>query len=199
MPLASPAHAPLVPELDTVAWLNTDRALRLGDLRGRPILLHAFQMLCPACVSHGLPQASAAHERFARHGLSVLGLHTVFEHHAAMAAPALRAFVHEYRLRFPIGIDRALADGPVPASMRALRLQGTPSLLLIDAAGRIRMQRFGLVDDLELGAAIGRLLWEAENPPPVPVWPPAAAAAGAGEACSASGCPVPGTGRGAEA
>jgi len=36
----------------------------------------------------------------------VTGLHSVFEHQHVMTPDALRALVHEYRLPFPIAIDR---------------------------------------------------------------------------------------------
>jgi hypothetical protein len=64
-------------------------------------------------------------------------------------------------VRFPVGID-AHADGdPVPLTMRAYAMQGTPTLLLYDRAGRLRLQRFGTVEDMALGAAIATLLAEA--------------------------------------
>ena len=45
--------------------------------------MEAFQMLCPGCVSHGLPQAKRIQHTFGD-AVTVLGLHCVFEHHAAM-------------------------------------------------------------------------------------------------------------------
>ena len=36
-------------------WFNAD-APSLESLRGRPVFLHAFQMLCPACVQHAVAQ-----------------------------------------------------------------------------------------------------------------------------------------------
>ena len=45
-------------------------------------------------------------------------------------------------------------------TMLAYGLQGTPSLVLIDRAGRIRLSEFGHVDDMSVGAAIGKLLTE---------------------------------------
>ena len=152
--------ATTAPGIDASAWLNVDAPLSLPALRGRVVLLHAFQMLCPGCVGHGLPQATAVHEQFGRHGVAVIGLHTVFEHHAVMGADALAAFVHEHRLRFPIAIDRADAHGPVPVTMRRYGLRGTPSLVLVDRAGHVRLSHFGRIPDLALGAAIGRLLEE---------------------------------------
>lgn len=149
------------PELEVAAWLNTDQPLSLRALRGRPVMLHAFQMLCPGCVSHGLPQASAVHEQFGRQGLVVIGLHTVFEHHAVMGQEALAAFVHEYRLRFPIAVDGPSSDGPLPRTMARYGLRGTPSSVLIDRQGRLRLVHFGRISDLALGAAIGQLVNEA--------------------------------------
>jgi hypothetical protein len=44
--------------------------------------------------------------------------------------------------------------------MKAYQLDGTPSAVLMDRAGRLRMKRLGHLPDLELGAALGRLLQE---------------------------------------
>ncbi|OWQ46939.1 alkyl hydroperoxide reductase [Roseateles noduli] len=154
-----PVLHPTAPELQVVSWFNTEAELSLARLRGKVVALHAFQMLCPGCVAHGLPQAQRMHELFGAAGLQVIGLHTVFEHHQIMEQPeALAAFLHEYRLTFPVGADKP--NGRVPATMSALKLQGTPSLLLIDRQGRVRLHEFGRVDDMAIGAAIGELLGE---------------------------------------
>ena len=44
-------------------------------------------------------------------------------------------------------------------------MQGTPTLVLIDAQGRLRRQVFGVHDDLLLGADLAQLLAEAGAPP----------------------------------
>jgi len=152
------------PDWQTTAWLNTQEALSLQKLRGRVILLHAFQLLCPGCVAHSLPQAKRVAELFAGARLSVIGLHTVFEHHEAMGIETLRAFLHENRIQFPVGIDMPGTNGdPVPQTMRSYAMQGTPTAVLIDARGRLRQQVFGAHDDLLLGAEIGTLLIEAQQ------------------------------------
>ena len=87
----------------------------------------------------------------------VIGLHTVFEHHAAMTEIALEAFIHEYRLTLPIGVDQPGADGPIPETMRRYEMRGTPTLIVIDRDGIIREHAFGMVDDLALGALVGSL------------------------------------------
>ena len=151
----------LAPPLSVSRWFNVERPLSLEELRGRVVVLHAFQMLCPGCVAHGLPQAQAVHRQFAADEVAVLGLHTVFEHHDAMTPVALAAFLHEYRIGFPVGVDMPSDDGPIPRTMRAYAMQGTPTLVLIDARGRLRAQHFGQVSDLALGARIAGLVAEA--------------------------------------
>jgi hypothetical protein len=150
------------PELQTSHWFNTDGAITLQSLRGRIVLIEAFQMLCPGCVSHSLPQAMRAARMFNTDDVVVLGLHTVFEHHAAQGSvAALEAFLHEYRITFPVAIDAASDNGHLPRTMSAYNMQGTPTLVLLDRQGRIRKQHFGPEEDLVLGAEVTALVCEA--------------------------------------
>lgn len=106
------------------------------------------------------PQAQRARATFDPRDLAVVGLHTVFEHHEAQGSPqALAAFLHEYRIDFPVGIDAQSNEG-VPQTMRAYQMQGTPTTILIDRAGMLRLQKFGHLNDLRLGAAIQALIGE---------------------------------------
>lgn len=148
------------PELAVSQWFNTPAPITLAGMRGRVVLLHAFQMLCPGCVAHGTPQAQRAHALFRSSDLAVIGLHTVFEHHAAMTPVSLEAFIHEYRLTFPIGVDQPAAEGPIPVTMARYEMRGTPTAILIGRDGIIRHHGFGQEDDMALGAIIGALLAE---------------------------------------
>ena len=153
---AAPVEAPA---LEVERWFNTDEPLTLEALRGKVVVLHAFQMLCPGCVAHAIPQAKRLYE-IARHrdDLAVLGLHSVFEHHDAMTPVALEAFLHEYRIAFPVAVDRPAIVGPIPQTMAAYGLRGTPSTIVIDRAGNIVRHSFGAEDDLVLGLVVGALL-----------------------------------------
>lgn len=165
--MTTPPLLGLAPALEVSQWLNAPTLvpISLDQLRGRVVVLHAFQMLCPACVSHGLPQAQAIRNAFTEDEVTVLGLHTVFEHHAVMTAQALQVFVHEYGIGFPVAIDQAGPGSSIPLTMRAYGLQGTPSLVVIDRQGQVRLRHFGLSDDLKLGAFIGRVVAEPEALP----------------------------------
>ena len=78
----------------------------------------------------------------------------------AAAAPGGGGGGHEYRISHPVGVDTAVAGDPIPATMRAYAMQGTPTLMLVDRQGRLRLKQFGRVDDLALGAEIMRLVKE---------------------------------------
>jgi hypothetical protein len=180
--MAAPRPAP---EWRIAQWLNARQPASLEASRGRVVLAVAFQMLCPGCVSLGLPQAQRARAVFPEADLTVVGLHTVFEHHEAQgSAAALKAFLHEYRIGFPVGIDAQHPDGGLPETMRAYAMQGTPTTLLYDRQGQLRLHQFGHLEDMQLGAAIATLIGEAA--PRLTVIPGAADAS-----CTDAGCPAP--------
>jgi len=147
-------------DLEVAEWLNADADFSPATLRGRVVAVEAFQMLCPGCVSHGLPQAKTIHRVFPQTVVAVIGLHSVFEHHDAMTPVALRAFLHEYRIPFPVAVDAPGDNGPLPRTMTAFGLQGTPTLLLFDRAGGLRAHHFGQVQDMVIGAEIAALIGE---------------------------------------
>jgi hypothetical protein len=150
------------PELAVHYWFNTDRPLSLAGMRGRVVALVAFQALCPQSVAVAIPQARRIHEMFEPDDVCVIGLHATFEHHEAYSHAMLKAFIQEYRLKFPIALDSANTAGPIPQTMDRYNMRGTPSLVLIDRQGQIRKHAFGPAEDLRIGAEIGALA--AESP-----------------------------------
>ena len=148
-------------ELITDRWFNASGPLSLAALRGeqrRVVVVLAFQMLCPGCVSTAIPQMKKVHEAFGGDRLAVAGLHTVFEHHDAMTPVALEAFLHEYQVRFPVAVDAPSPGSSIPQTMTAFEMSGTPTLLVFDREGLLRLNHFGHIDDLALGAILGQLL-----------------------------------------
>ena len=150
------------PQFRVDRWFNSETPLSLDGLSGKVIVLEAFQMLCPGCVSHALPTLEKVHRTFDANRVAAIGLHSVFEHKHVMTPAALEVFIHEYRWSFPIGIDSP-SDNPdgLPRTMAAYGMQGTPTTILIDAAGVVRRYWFGAVDELILGAEIASLVAEA--------------------------------------
>ena len=180
----SPTDARLASELAVRDWFNTPAPLTLAALRGRPIFLHSFQLLCPGCVAQAIPQVQRIERVFAGSDLQIIGIHTVFEHHAAMTPVTLRAFLHEYRLTSPVGVDIAEEGSDIPVTMRRFGLRGTPSSVLIGRDGTILHHIFGVEDDIAVGARIAMALAA-----PVPV--PAGQTPDEGDACIDGRCAAP--------
>ena len=63
----------LAPEWRTTQWFNAPAPLSLSQLRGKVVFVTAFQMLCPGCVSQGLPQALRVREGFGEDDVAVVG------------------------------------------------------------------------------------------------------------------------------
>ncbi|MGF1770395.1 TlpA family protein disulfide reductase [Enterovibrio makurazakiensis] len=147
-------------EINATKSFNTEKNIKIADFRGQVVVVYVFQMLCPGCVSHGLPLAKNLQQSFRSDDVQVIGLHSVFEHHEVMTPSALEAFIHEYRLTFPVAVDTPSQHSNVPETMKAYQFGGTPTLLVIDRQGRLRLNHFGSINELQLGAIIGSLLDE---------------------------------------
>lgn len=139
-------------------WLNTSNSFSPDLLSGKIVAVHAFQMLCPGCVLHGIPQAQKLHSLFNDNIVQVIGLHTVFEHHQAMQETSLRAFLSEFRVNFPVAIDQPNPENRIPLTMDLFDLQGTPSWLIFDPLGNLVFHHFGALDDMYLGSEISKLI-----------------------------------------
>ena len=157
-----PSRNSIAPELRVSQWFNCREPITLAGLRGRVVSIHAFQMLCPGCVMNAMPQAVRLWQHYRQSAVSekvvVLGLHTVFEHHRVMTPEALAVYLHEFRIPFPVGVDTAAENGPIPQTMQLYETQGTPTTLLIDGEGGLRKHHFGLESDEDLMREIDALV-----------------------------------------
>lgn len=165
------------PEFAVTGWLNAREPLSLANLKDRVVVVLAFQMLCPSCVEHAIPQVKRLRARFNAEQVAFVGLHSVFENHQAMTPAALEVFVRQYEVPFPVAIDAPAPDAAagsaalergatgVPQTMAAYQMQGTPTLLIFDRAGRLRRHYFGKPDDIMLAAEIMALAIEEKGSP----------------------------------
>lgn len=159
--MSSLDNVPLL-ELDVQEWVNHE-GLSNEDLRGKVVVVEVFQMLCPGCVNHGVPQAQKIHRMIDESQVQVIGLHSVFEHHDVMTPEALKVFIDEFGIKFPVAVDMPREGQRIPSTMKKYRLEGTPSIILADRKGRIRQVQFGQVDDFVLGLLLGSLLSETDE------------------------------------
>ena len=137
------------------SWLNTrgDRPLSLRELRGRVVLVDFWTYTCINCL-RTMPALRAWHERYARAGLVIVGVHTpefAFERERDNVERAVR----DNDLRYPIAQDNEYA------TWNAWGNQYWPAKYLIDAEGRVRYAHFGEGAYGETERAIRALLAEA--------------------------------------
>jgi hypothetical protein len=74
MPLV---NSPAV-DLDIEEWIN-GTTTNISNELGRPILIKVFQVNCPGCFTHGIPEALEIIKKFLDSPLLVWGLATAFE------------------------------------------------------------------------------------------------------------------------
>ncbi len=153
------------PEIVASSWLNTEGSAPLADNKGKVVLVSVFQMLCPASVKHGLPQASRIASGFNGDQVAVMGLHSVFEQHDEQSPEKLKAFLDKEGIDVTVAIDAAGGPSGLPKTFAAYELQGTPTVLLFDRQGRLRRHYLGAVDDVRLAAEVMALTMEPADAP----------------------------------
>ena len=132
VPVLSEAEFELV---NTQEWLNS-APMSIGDLtdQGRVVLVDFWTYTCVNCINT-FPALRAWHERYAEHGLTVIGVHTPefkFEREFSNLSEA----VLEHDLPYPIVQDNEYA------TWRAFGNRYWPATYLIDSAGRLRHTHF---------------------------------------------------------
>jgi peroxiredoxin len=116
------------PELDGVAWFNTD-ARSLNDFRGRYVLLDFWFIGCGPCHAD-FPSVKLVHERFTKHGVTVIGVHD-----NSSTPEAVREHCQQHGLTFPIVVDHP--DERILSAYRELGVRGFPWYVLIGPDGNI--------------------------------------------------------------
>src|SRR5690606_17868082 len=107
-------------------WINSP-PVRFDHSNVQLNLIMVFQMLCPACVLHSIPQVKKAQQVFSRNGVQFIGLHSVFEHHNSMTSEHLRVFLHEFGVDFPVAVDARKDNARIPITMERYQFRGTPT------------------------------------------------------------------------
>lgn len=133
-------------------WIN-GKAPTQESLRGKVVLVEFWTYSCINCL-RTLPYVRAWEHKYRDHGLVVLGVHTPefgFERQAANVQRAAQR----------LGIDYPVVLDSQRAIWHAFGNRAWPALYLVDAAGRLRLQRYGEGEYDQIERQIQRLLMEA--------------------------------------
>jgi len=139
------------PELPGGPWIGVDE-LSLARLRGHIVLLHFWTLACVNC-QRVVEELRGLERRFAGR-LVVVGVHSPKfprEHDHG----AVRAAVARYRIEHPV------LDDPGLVAWDAYAVRAWPTLVLVDAEGRVALTVSGEGRVVELAAAVERLVDEA--------------------------------------
>ena len=140
------------PELVGKTWLNTERPVRLADLRGRVVLIDMWTFGCQAC-QRSIVSLRGWHDKYHSQGLVIIGNH--FPEFAREAElESLKQAVRQFGIRYPVLQDN---DG---VNWRAYNSRNWPTLYLVDKHGHLRYQHAGEGATAQTEAAIRKLLAE---------------------------------------
>ncbi len=125
----------LAPELRNNVFLNTEKPLRLADLRGSVVLLEFWTFDCINCI-RTLPYVQSWHETYAENGLVVIGDHYPefrYERDLGNVSAAIER----------LGITYPVAQDNNRATWGAYNQRYWPTMYLIDKQGHIRYLHIG--------------------------------------------------------
>ncbi len=142
-----------LPSLDgAITWLNSPPLTR-EQLRGKVVLVDFWTYSCINCI-RAIPHVRALHDRYAREGLVIIGVHApefAFERDPAN----VRKAIADLGIAYPVAVDNKLAI------WRAFDNHYWPAQYLADSKGRIRYHHFGEGGEARTEAAVRTLLTEA--------------------------------------
>jgi thiol-disulfide isomerase/thioredoxin len=142
------------PSLDGAGpWFNTPEPLTLAGLKGRVVLLDFWTYSCVNCL-RTLPYLRAWHERYAPHGLTIIGVHTP-EFPFERDSEIVRRAVARLGLTYPVVLD---ADYAV---WNRYGNRYWPAHYFVDMDGNLRARHFGEGGYAESERTIRELLTEA--------------------------------------
>lgn len=134
-------------------WLNTDKPISIGDLKGKVVLVDFWTYTCINCI-RTLPHVTAWYEKYKNKGFIVIGVHTPefeFEKNTRNVLSAIKM----YNISYPVAQDNNYS------TWNNYNNQYWPAEYLIDGKGNIRRTHFGEGDYDQTEMAIQELLKEA--------------------------------------
>ncbi len=135
-----PSHQP---------WLNCDRPLSLGQLKGRIVLLDFWTYCCINCL-HILPDLKYLEQKYPEH-LTVIGVHSAkFENEKEIEN--IRQAILRYDIEHPVIVDQEFEI------WQQFAVRAWPTLILIDPLGYVVGMVSGEGKRGELDEAIAQLI-----------------------------------------
>lgn len=125
------------PALPTSGWLNTpdNQPLRLEELRDKVVLVEFWTYGCYNC-RNTLPYVKAWHEKYAKEGLTVIGVHTP-ESAPEREVENVKKAIKRMGITFPVVLDNDFA------TWERYQNHAWPTIYLIDKSGQVVYRTVG--------------------------------------------------------
>jgi sugar lactone lactonase YvrE len=117
-----------------IAWLNTDKPIKLADLKGRIVLLDFWTLCCINCI-HVMPDLAKLEAKYPGI-LVVIGVHTPKFPNEAFTGSIQKAILR-YEIKHPVVNDAKMAI------WRRFGVNSWPTVVLIDPEGNAYGKRSG--------------------------------------------------------
>jgi DNA-binding beta-propeller fold protein YncE len=131
-------------------WLNTDRPLRLAELRGQVVLLDFWTYCCINCM-HVLPELKYLEDKYRDQPFVVIGVHSG-KFSAEKDPDRIRQAILRHNVAHPVAVDNDYAV------WNAYGVRAWPTLVLIDPEGYVVGRVSGEGHREALDRKIGELL-----------------------------------------
>jgi thiol-disulfide isomerase/thioredoxin len=134
LPLSQAALAAELPPVRGEHWLNTE-VLQSAQLEGKVVMVEFWTFGCHNCQAVE-PYVKQWHQRYAEHGLVIIGVHSPeFAHEKSL--DNVRRYVEENGIHYPVVLDNDFSN------WRRFGNRYWPTLYLADRNGTVRYRKIG--------------------------------------------------------
>jgi thiol-disulfide isomerase/thioredoxin len=146
----------MAPELEGgLAWLNTDKALKLKELRGQVVILDFWTYCCINCM-HVLPILHTLEQKHAADPVVVIGVHSA-KFQGERDPDRIREAMLRYGVTHPVYVDSEMHV------WEKYGIRSWPTLVVIRPNGLVAAALPGEPDPAELEALVGDVLAKART------------------------------------
>lgn len=124
------------PELSGLTdWINSPNISSISDLKGKVVVVDFWTYSCINCI-RTLPYLNNWHEKYAKDGLVILGVHAP-EFAFERIPENVEMAVKEYGVKYPVALDNDFS------TWKNYNNRFWPAKYIIDKDGNVRYQHFG--------------------------------------------------------